>query len=124
MPVSYWIVGRHVGQDQVEYKEGTDDRLDHWEVERHHVGHGCIAIWPRGNLPCCLRREGTFADPSDSGTIVLKIPEGKLPHELKWVGLLFVTTEANNIEYIVLIGPMMNDIREVTGCDVVEPVAV
>jgi hypothetical protein len=44
--------------------------------------------------------------------------------ELKWVGLLFAATEANDFGYLLPIDLVMEDIKEVTGCDVVEPVAV
>ncbi|KAI9765044.1 MAG: hypothetical protein M1840_007869 [Geoglossum simile] len=76
-----------------------------------------------GEISCIpiLGKKGPFADLGDLGAVVLEVPVGQMPHELKWVGLLFAAAEVTNIGYMIPMDLVVADIRNITGCDVVEP---
>jgi Peptidase family S64 len=108
-------------------KVAKKGRTTGWTVGGLNAITTVIVAPQYGREVTCLAvqgEKGSFADPGDSGAVVLEVPEGQWPRELKWVGLLFAAAEANNFGYVLPIDLVMRDIKEVTGCDVVEPVAL
>ena len=61
----------------------------------------------------------TFAISGDAGAVVLHHDTSK--DSAEWVGLVFAGEDASNASYIVPIDVVFDDIKEVTGCDSVEP---
>jgi hypothetical protein len=102
-------------------------RMTDWTVGELNAIESVVVASQYGREINCipvLGKKGPFADPGDSGAVVLEVPVGQMPHELKWVGLLFAAAEVNNIGYMIPMDLVVEDIKNITGCDVIEPVEV